>query len=128
MTTTPRTWRHDPSLIVQADIKDHKGRVIALKGTRVNPLETLSWGPPVLMIDGDDPAQLAWAKSQDTTAHWVLVKGLPLDLEEQTGRPIYFDQGSVLTQNFGITQVPCRITQQGKQLLVEELVVKGERS
>ncbi|MGI4851417.1 MAG: type-F conjugative transfer system protein TraW [Janthinobacterium lividum] len=127
-TTTPRTWLYDPSLKVQDDIKDHQGKIIVAKGTVVNPLDTVSWGVPLLFLDGDDPAQVAWAQGQDANAKWVLVKGKPLELEEQLGRSIYFDQGSMLVRKFGITQVPCRITQQDKQLLVQELMSKGIKS
>lgn len=127
-TTIPRTWLYDPSLKVQDDIKDHQGNIIVAKGTMVNPLDTVSWGVPLLFLDGDDQAQIAWAKSQDAHAKWVLVKGKPLELEEQLGRSIYFDQGGMLVRKFGITQVPCRITQKDKKLLVQELMSKGTKS
>ena len=120
-TTTPRTWLYDPSLTVKEDIKDHQGRVIVAQGTMFNPLDTVSWGVPLLLLDGDDPKQIAWAKAQDPSSKWVLVKGRPLDLEEQLKRPIYFDQGGMLTRKFGIRAVPCRITQQGKSLKVDEV-------
>lgn len=120
-TTTPRTWFYDPSLKVEDDIKDHQGNIIVAKGVVVNPLDTVSWGVPLLFLDGDDQAQIAWAKDQEANAKWVLVKGRPLALEEQLERPIYFDQGSMLVRKFGITQVPCRITQQDKSLKVEEI-------
>jgi conjugal transfer pilus assembly protein TraW len=124
-TTTPRAWLYDPRLKVQDDIKDHQGKIIVAKGTVVNPLDTVSWGAPLLFLNGDDPAQIAWAKGQDPTSKWVLIKGQPLELEEQLGRPIYFDQGSMLVRKFGIQQVPCRITQQDKSLKVEEIKLTG---
>ena len=89
--------------------------------TIVNPLDTVSWGAPLLFLDGDDLDQIAWAKRQDSQAKWVLVKGKPLDLQKQRKRAIYFDQGGLLVRKFGIKQVPCRITQQAKSLKIEEI-------
>lgn len=119
-THTPRSWLYDPTLTVSQDIKDHKGRLIAPKGKKINPLTMFSWGTPLLLINGDDPAQISWAKRQDKHSKWVLIQGSPLDLEEQEHRAIYFDQGGRLSRKFGLQQIPCRIRQQGKKLLIEE--------
>lgn len=126
--TKPRRWLYDPSFTVPEDIKDHEDKVIVAKGAVANNLKTMSWGVPLLFLDGDDALQIAWASAQDPHAKWVLVKGKPLALEERLNRPIYFDQAGKLTQTFGITQVPCRVTQQGLKLLVEEIVIKGVNS
>ena len=125
-TQTPRQWLYDPSLTVDKDILDAQGNVIAAQGTTVNPLDMLSWGAPLLFLEGGDPEQVAWAKRQDSLSKWVLVKGSPLDLEESLKRPVYFDQAGTLTRKFGIEQVPCRVTQKGNKLLVEELVIPLE--
>ncbi len=121
-TQTPRQWFYDPSLTIEKDIKNHKGNLIAAKGTVINPLYIVSWGVPLLFLDGDDPEQVAWAQTEDPLAKWVLVKGSPVDMEEQRHRPIYFDQAGMLVNKFGIQQVPCRISQKDRKLLVEELI------
>lgn len=120
-TQTPRSWLYDPSITVSQDMKDHKGRLFAAKGTKLNPLTMFSWGSPLLLLNGDDPAQIAWAKRQLKYSKWVLTQGSPLELEEQEHRAIYFDQGGRLSRKFGLQQIPCRITQQGKKLLIEEV-------
>lgn len=121
-TQTLRRWFYDPSLTIEKDIKDHKGNLIAAKGTVINPLYIVSWGSPLLLFDGDDPEQVAWAETEDPLAKWVLVKGSPVELEEQRKRPVYFDQAGMLVNKFGIQQVPCRISQKDRKLLVEELI------
>jgi conjugal transfer pilus assembly protein TraW len=123
-TQTPRHWFYDPSLTVEADVKDHKGNLIASKGDVINPLDRVSWGTPLLFLDGDDPEQVAWAETQHVLAKWVLVKGSPVELEEKLKRPVYFDQAGMLVDKFGIQQVPCRISQKDKKLLVEELTIE----
>jgi conjugal transfer pilus assembly protein TraW len=123
-TQTPRRWFYDPSVTVESNIKDHKGNLIAAKGSVLNPLDKMSWGVPLLLFDGDDPEQIAWAETQHVLAKWVLVKGSPVDLEEKLKRPVYFDQAGMLVNKFGIQQVPCRISQKDKKLLVEELTIE----
>ena len=121
-TQTPRQWFYDPSLTIEKDIKDHKGHLIAAKGAIINPLDTVPWGAPLLFLDGDDPEQVSWAETQDSLAKWVLVKGSPVDMEEQRKCPVYFDQAGILVKRFEIQQIPCRVSQKDKKLFVEELI------
>jgi len=109
----------DPSLCVDRDILDHEKQIIVKKGTSVNPLSYVSLNQELLFFDATDSDQLAWAESLSTCAKWILVKGLPMQLEEELNRPVYFDQGGVLTKKFGIQQVPARVYQDGLQLKIE---------
>src|SRR5262245_40225429 len=61
-TQTARTFFYDPTLILDHDIKDAHGKILFKKGTRINPLETLSWGKPLLFLDGEDVEQVSWAQ------------------------------------------------------------------
>lgn len=119
--TENRVHYFDPTLVVENDIRDHKGRLIHAKGTKINPLETISWGTPILLIDGDDETQVIWALQQ--SGKITLINGAPLQLEETHKRPFYFDQAGILTKKFNIRQVPARISQEGKRLLIEEIKV-----
>jgi len=40
--SNPRQWTFDPTITVEADISDDKGRLIIAAGTRVNPLDSVS--------------------------------------------------------------------------------------
>ena len=48
-----RSWFYDPSMVMEGDIKDHQGAVIAAKGTRVNPLDSRPFGKPILLVQGE---------------------------------------------------------------------------
>ena len=128
-TTQERSWYFDPSITLATDIRDHKSRLVYPKGTKVNPLHKLSWGEPLILIDGSDEEQISWAinhvKEQGEGAEprgkIVLTKGSPIQISRQTGQRFYFDQGGAITKKFQIKQVPARITQDGDKLLVEEL-------
>ena len=117
--TAYQSREYDPSIIIDEDIKDHKGNFIARKGMRVNPLDVHSFGNPLVLIQGEDEAQVQWALKQD--AKIVLVSGKPLPLSRTHKRIFYFDQGAILSNKFSIKAVPARISQKDKALLIEEL-------
>jgi len=115
-----RSFTYDPSLTVPYDLKDHQGKVFHAKGTKVNPLDYKSLSKPLLFIDGDDSSQVSWAIGQNPAALIILTNGSPFELMEKLDRSIYFDQEGTLTKKLGILQVPARVTQQEKHLLIEE--------
>ena len=120
-TEHPRTFEFDPTIELTVDLKDHKGKVFAKKGTKYNPLEMISFRKPLLFVDGDDANQVKWAMSKMDKfklSKITLVKGSPLELEERLGIPIYFDQYGTLTKRIGIKQVPAIVLQEeGKKVL-----------
>lgn len=124
--SNPRQWTFDPTITVEADISDDKGRLIIAAGTRVNPLDTVGLRQKLIFIDGDDAQQLAWAiKSyKQADAKLILVNGAPLDLMRARQRRFYFDQGGTLVKRFGIRAVPAIVEQQGRILLVREVPLR----
>lgn len=131
-TTVPRSFNWDPSITVPYDLKDHKGNVFYRKGTKVNPLDTHPFRYPFLFVDGDDPSQVAWAIKQYKLAEVshkpkiILVQGAPFDLSKKLNLPIYFDQSGVLVKKFGISQVPAKVSQNKKNLIVDEVSLDTE--
>lgn len=111
----------DPSFVASHQIKDHEGNIMIEKGAKINPLDTFRWGDPLLLLDGEDQAQINWAKSQK--GKWVLIKGNPFEIEKTYKRQVFFDQLGRIIHHFEITHVPAKISQQGKLLLIEELPV-----
>lgn len=90
----------------------------------VNSLEIRPLSCGLLLFDGTNPEHIKWAKAQVGEFKWVLINGSPLELETQENRPIFFDQGGVICHQFDIANVPCRVLQEGKRLLIEEIPVK----
>lgn len=114
-----RSWLFDPSITAKKDVFDHNNQIVVSKGTTVNPLSKLSWGEPLIFIDGTDADQVAWVKLM--TGKVVLVKGPPMDIQDQIKRPVFFDQAGVLIKKFNIQHVPARVIQEGLNLKVEEI-------
>ena len=129
LATRARTWLFDPSIVIDHDIRDHKGNLISAAGTRVNPLDYVVVTTPLVFIDGDDAAQIAWAlKRFDAKARLIMVKGAPLEAMTRHQRRFYFDQAGRLTAKFGITHVPAVVEQAGRAMRVTETPVKGKSS
>ena len=119
--TKAQTFYFDPSYIQTDDVVDHQKRVIVKAGTTVNPLNYLSWGEPLIFIDGDDVNQLAWAIKEKGKI--ILVKGSPITLQQQIKQIVYFDQAGILTRKFGITQVPARVSAENQRLRIDEIML-----
>ncbi|MBY0500438.1 MAG: type-F conjugative transfer system protein TraW [Alphaproteobacteria bacterium] len=125
-----RVAYYDPTYEVSEDIKDHTGRVFYKKGAKINPLETVSLSQSLLFFDGDDEEQVAFAreKLKESSLKLILVKGAPLTLSEHIKVPVYFDQAGLLTKKLGIGNVPALVTQEEKQLRIEEILLSSLKS
>jgi conjugal transfer pilus assembly protein TraW len=109
----------------------HQGQIFHRKGTRVNPLDTHRMNCPLLFVDGDDAEQVSWAIQQYKAAaslhkpKIILVQGAPFNLSKKLNLPVYFDQSGVLVKKLGITQVPARVSQKEKALVIDEVDPKA---
>ncbi|WP_342259842.1 type-F conjugative transfer system protein TraW [Candidatus Tisiphia endosymbiont of Metellina segmentata] len=119
--TKDRSWTYDPTFTQKTDIKDQTGKIIIKAGTKINPLETISWGEPLILIDGDDKEQVAWAKSK--IGKLVLTKGNPSQLAQQLNQHVFFDQGGTLTTRFKIKTMPAIVKQEGSLLKISEIKI-----
>jgi conjugal transfer pilus assembly protein TraW len=124
-----RTFYYDPTFVVEHDLKDHQGKVFAKKGTKINPLEKISLSSSLLFFDGGDPEQLAWVqtqlKDQKNSLTLILTNGSPLQLAEEVGQAVYFDQGGLLTKKLGIIHTPASVSQEGLRLRIEEVCISS---
>jgi conjugal transfer pilus assembly protein TraW len=118
-----REFFYNPSITVPFDLKDHKRRIFHKKGTRINPLTYRSLRQSLILIDGDDEKQVAWA-FRHIKAKIILTSGSPFDLMESWNGPVYFDQGGRLTSKLGIRHVPAVVTQEGLQLKILEVMLE----
>lgn len=123
-----RTFHYDPTVTLTRDILNEHGQVIYPAGTRVNGLEERpGYAPCWLFFNGDDKAQLLWAKTEIKHCQnykLILTGGAVRDAEEALNSVIYFDQSARLTSRFQIKAVPAAVTRDGNRLQVSEVVIK----
>jgi conjugal transfer pilus assembly protein TraW len=124
-TILPREYRYDPTYSYPEGLKDHKGQVFYKAGTKVNPFDHISLPYELLFLDGDSKEHVAWAVDKYNQAKikplLVLVSGEPLNLSKTHNIHFYFDQEGLITKKLGVKQVPAVISQDGKQLLIQEI-------
>jgi conjugal transfer pilus assembly protein TraW len=121
-----RRWLFDPSFVIPVDVRSANGSILLKSGSRFNPLKITHWDQSLLFFDGDDPAQVNWAKEQDKQLKGqdllILVNGSLHALTQQfPHKHVYFDQGGRLIQRLQITQVPAVVSQVGDQLEISEV-------
>ena len=120
-TKTERTFEFDPTIELTVDLKDHKGRVFAKKGTKYNPCDYATFSKTLLFIDGGCRGHIAWLKRKFQSfknIQVILVAGLPIQLSEELDMSVYFDQYGTITRKLGIKQVPALVFQEvGKKVL-----------
>ncbi len=120
-TMIERSFHHDPTLVIDHDIKTPKGDYLSRKGDKLNPLLVIKPEKGFLFINGDDADQINFSKQHLETVDVVLVAGSPLDVESQLNVPVFFDQGGFLTTHYGIQQVPAFLSVDHNLLLIREV-------
>ena len=114
----------DPSVVIERDVRLPDGSVLAVAGTRLNPLERMPLSRDLLFIDGRRDVEVAWALAHVAPAKIVLLAGRPLDLSRRHGRSFFFDQGGRLADRFGLAATPVQVRQEGLQLRLTEIPVQ----
>lgn len=131
------THYFDPSYTVKKDIYLQDGTILHKKGKVVNPLDIISLSKDIIFIDGSDEEQLDWAKDKFAKSGWmdkiILVKGSYREIMKKWKKRVYFDQLGVanlpnkkitLVQQFGIKELPSIVSQEGKLLKIETVVLR----
>lgn len=128
--TEPRTYRVDPSIVIDEPITNADGVVIVAPGTRINPLDYTGWSKAVVLIDARDKDQVDFVKKRlvdHPNDKIILVGGSFIRLMKDLKVRVYYDLGGAFTKRFKLTKVPAVVSQSGKTLLVQELVLaQGE--
>jgi conjugal transfer pilus assembly protein TraW len=82
----------------------------------------------LIFIQGEDETQVKWVQEtffdQDIKVKVILVSGGPFALMESWEKPVFFDQGGVITAKLGIRTVPAIVEQEGRQLKISEIYLK----
>jgi conjugal transfer pilus assembly protein TraW len=138
-TKKEREFYYDPTYTLEEDIKLPCGKIIYYKGTKANPLDYMDFDRELIFVDGRDKKQLEWLKEyirgKETDnrelkkakgkieERIILTGGKILELQEDIGKALYFDQAGELTNKFGIKQLPAVVIQDGKKLKIKEIKV-----
>ena len=125
------TFYYDPTYVLDEDAVLPCGKVLHKAGTTVNPLEHMDLNRRLFFIDSREKDQVKWLKTElnnplpeqkePVEDKIILVGGSPLQLEEELGVSIYFDQQGSLTSKFGIQHSPAIAIQEGLKIRIDEI-------
>lgn len=121
-----RTRLFDPSVIIERDARTADGRLIAARGTRINPLEKHPLTRDLLFIDATRPVEVEWALRHEKPSVIVLLAGRPLELMRAHGRTFFFDQGGRLARRFSLAATPSLLEAEGPFWRITEVPLEDE--
>lgn len=126
----------NPSTVLNKDIKNANGDVIAKKGTKINPLDDINFNERLVFINGDNPHQINWAlqviqknRHHHSVIKIILVNGNIKDTSRALKTHVYFDQYGRLCQHFKIIHTPTLLYEPEKEkgptkrLIVKEIKI-----
>ena len=113
----------DPTVTLHSPVRDASGRLLHPAGTRINPLDHGGLDARLVLFDGRDARQRAFAREQArlsaTVTHPILVAGSPAAFSRATGLRAYFDQHGTISRRLQIDSYPAVVTRQGSLLRIE---------
>ena len=128
LVTRPRSFYYDPTVTLGRDIRDHSGRLLYPKGTRINPFDTVSMSTDLVFIKGEMPSHLRWAtayqRKSSRRVNIILVSGPLIRLMRKHKKRFYFDQQGRLSTQLGIRRVPAVAYQEGRRIRIDEVPVR----
>ncbi len=118
----PRIYYIDPSVRTNQPVTDHQGKIVVPSGSRINPLEHLPEFRPIAIIDGTKKKQIEWAKEHILSLKpmVLITRGDVMDLDNQLGVSVY-PVPNALIERFSIERVPVLLSEEGKQIKIEEV-------
>ena len=121
-----KSWEFNPEIVLSRDIYDSENYLIAKKGEHINPLDRVNLTSTLLIFDGDDERELTWAEAEllkTNKAKLILTSGSIEKACRHFKRAVFFDLNAYLVNKFQISALPVKVEQQGKRLLIQEIVV-----
>ena len=121
--TEERVRYMDPSVMVRNPLYDHTGKMISPSGT-VNPLDHVSLSKSILVLKEDQIKRaLEKIRGRGEKTILILTDGDILKASSLAGQPVHKANLFIL-RRLKIEKVPSLVTQEGKKLRVEEIILK----
>lgn len=113
----------DMTYTLDHDIKDKEGRVVYPRGYTFNPLDYIHMSIGLVVIDGDDPAQVRWFKDSpyrdDHRMKLLLSCGSARNLAVELNRGVFY-LGADVAKRLQLKVVPCVAVQKNTEMEITE--------
>jgi conjugal transfer pilus assembly protein TraW len=126
-----RVRRLDPTVTTEDELRDHNGRLLVPAGITINPLERLPFTSRLVVFDGMDAEERAWAREHVHPERKTILITTRIDrevgwpawkrLHKGLGQPVYLLPAK-LAERFAIEATPTLIeaAPDGQALLITE--------
>lgn len=125
-TTTEKTFLVDMTYTLDRDLSDADGKVIYPKGYTFNPLDYTTLSGALVVIDGNDPAQLKWFEAspyfKNHQARLLLSNGQVAALTKALQRSVFYLTEDI-AKRLHLGAVPSVVIQKGHKVQVMEFSV-----
>lgn len=126
-----RSFLVDMTYTLEFDVPDGQGGILYPRGYRFNPLEYVPFNQTLVILDGDDPEQLAWLKSSsllsEPSSLILLTQGAFSRVGKQLGRTVFYADRRIL-ERFNLAAVPSVVSRKGRLMEVKEIEIPTARS
>lgn len=121
-----RRFPVDMTWTLAADIPDGKGGVLYPQGYTFNPLDYVTFTKTLVVIDGNDPAQVKWFATSEYKGRidvmLLLTEGPYRTLGKKLDVPLFYADSAII-ERLRLSAVPSVVSQEGKVMLVNEFAV-----
>lgn len=121
-----RRFPVDMTWTLAADIPDGKGGVLYPQGYTFNPLDYISFTKTLVVIDGNDPAQVKWFATSEYKGRidvmLLLTEGPYRTMGKKLDVPLFYADSSIIGR-LRLSAVPSVVRQEGKVMVVNEFAV-----
>ncbi|NTU73858.1 hypothetical protein HGB07_06890 [Candidatus Roizmanbacteria bacterium] len=119
-----RSKRVDVTHTLKENIVGKNGEILRRAGDKYNPLENVTM-TNLIIIDGESADQIEWATEKEKefsgNTKILIVSGSTKDVTEHYGIRVYRLRDD-MQEFFKITHIPCTVSQDGKELVVNEYI------
>jgi conjugal transfer pilus assembly protein TraW len=116
----------DMTYTLAFDIPDGKGGILYPKGYTFNPLDYVNFENTLVIINGDDPDQVAWFMGSDYAGEFdsmlLLTGGSYYELGKKLERPVFYVTADII-RRFQLGAVPSIVHQKGRYMEVREVAL-----
>ena len=124
--TTDRTFLVDMTYTLDRDLADSDGKVIYPKGYTFNPFDYIALPGGLVVIDGNDPAQIKWFEAsqycKNHQARLLLSNGQAAGLTEKFKRQTFYLTDDI-AKRLHLAAVPSVVVQKGGKVQVMEFSI-----
>ncbi len=126
-----RSFLVDMTYTLEFDVPDGRGGLLYPRGYRFNPLDYVPFNQTLVILDGDDPEQLAWLKKASLLSEpgtlILLTQGAFSRVGKQLGRAVFYADRRIL-ERFNLAAVPSVVSRKGRLMEVKEIEIPTARS